>query len=132
MSSFDWIEFLNLAKRLALASDEASQRSAISRFYYCIFNLATARAESNSYVASREGKSHQDLWLTYELSPVQECRTLARIGKRTRTQRVSAGYHAHYPDLARALKLVESDAEEFVVVLAKLDPRHPKPIAQRR
>jgi uncharacterized protein (UPF0332 family) len=132
MTGFDWMEFSNLAKRLALATDEASQRSAISRFYYCIFNLATVRAESNSYVPSREGTSHRDVWLMYELSPVQECRTLARIGKRTRSQRVSADYDAHYPDLVKALKLVASDAEQFVSILSKLDPRHPKPTIQRR
>jgi len=40
---FDWNKFLSLAQQLATSSDEACKRTAISRAYYCVFNLAFAR-----------------------------------------------------------------------------------------
>ena len=47
---FDWNQYLTLANKLALSSgDEASLRSAISRAYYCAFNLALAKAKINGY-----------------------------------------------------------------------------------
>lgn len=44
---FDWMEYLRLAQTLAANGDEASKRTAISRAYYFIFNLAYARVEVN-------------------------------------------------------------------------------------
>ena len=54
---FDWNEFLTLARELAAKTDDASKRTAISRAYYCVFNLATARADFRalSGIALRPG-----------------------------------------------------------------------------
>ena len=44
--NFDWNRYLELAKKLSAATeDDASLRSAVSRSYYCIFNLADAQGE---------------------------------------------------------------------------------------
>jgi hypothetical protein len=48
--TFDWNEYLALAKRLALVkSNEAALRSAISRAYCCVYNVALQRAKDNEF-----------------------------------------------------------------------------------
>jgi len=126
MSGFAWIEYFKLAQRLALETDEASQRCAVSRCYYYVFHLALARAMSNSYQPSRMGTSHKDLWLIYDASPLQECRELALLGKRMKDRRVMADYDAHFPRLAETLPNVLKDAERFAALLVRLNPRHPR------
>jgi hypothetical protein len=44
----DWNEYFVLARQLATARDEASKRSAISRAYYFVFNIAFFRAEATA------------------------------------------------------------------------------------
>ena len=62
--SFDWVEYLVLAKNLhespqALGSEEASCRSATSRAYYAAFHLALEFAESDGYAPSHSGEDHR-------------------------------------------------------------------------
>ena len=83
--SFDWTKYLDLAKQLYSASDDASLRSAVSRSYYCAFNLARARAESKGYRAPHDdlGSSHDKLWELYGRNEdSDECKRLAIVGPR--------------------------------------------------
>jgi uncharacterized protein (UPF0332 family) len=86
---FDWSEYLTLANQLAANTDEASQRSAISRAYYCVYHKASERAVANGYV---DEKSHWKLWDLYEKN--KACRRLGEIGNRMKKERINADYNS--------------------------------------
>lgn len=60
-ASFDWAGYLSLADYLASRPDEAARRSAISRAYYYVYNIALRRAEQNGFVAIRGESTHTQL-----------------------------------------------------------------------
>jgi len=126
---FDWNNFLSLAEQLALNDDEASKRTAISRAYYCIFNLAYARAELS--VGPRPGgerSSHQWCWRQYKGTENQTCVKLGNAGDRLKRMRVEADYNPTV--ILRLDDEVERtllDAQEFLADLATLDPQYPRP-----
>jgi hypothetical protein len=91
---FDWKDFLSLAQELARSTDEASKRTAISRAYYCVFNLAFARAESTGCSYPRGEGFHQWCWRKYSETPDSFCRKLGVDGDRMRALRVRADYEA--------------------------------------
>ena len=50
---FEWLQYLGLAQELAARSEEACLRTALSRAYYYVYNLALIRAERNGVVPKR-------------------------------------------------------------------------------
>jgi hypothetical protein len=64
--AFDWNDYLAVASQLAPKLDEASRRTAISRAYYCVFNLANARA------ISRVGPTRRCAFSPVVLGTIQE------------------------------------------------------------
>lgn len=76
---FDWSEYLRLANQLAANPDEASQRSSISRAYYCVYHKALERAVSSGYVDEQQ---HWKLWAVYGRNTDKACRKLYDIGSR--------------------------------------------------
>jgi len=69
-ASFDWSEYLRLARDLSANADEASQRTAISRAYYCIYHMASARAIANGYPPG--GNTHDKIWGIYQNDAVTD------------------------------------------------------------
>src|SRR6266571_2146542 len=91
---FDWKDFLSLAQQLASSTEEASKRTAISRAYYCAFNLAFERAELvGCRYPGREGY-HQGCWRKYSETPDFSCQKIGAEGKRMLKLRVRADYEA--------------------------------------
>jgi hypothetical protein len=88
---FTWIDYLQLAQTLAANGDEASKRTAISRAYYFIFNLAYARARVN-YGPKPQGPPgfHEWCWDKYAQNPT--CTAIAVAGKRLKRKRTWADY----------------------------------------
>jgi hypothetical protein len=124
---FDWAHFLTLAEELALRADEASKRTAISRAYYSIFNVAFHRAEvSAGPFAGGEG-THKWCWNKYmDGRNSFECRQIGIMGDRLRAKRVKADYKNGDivrldDEVARAL----ADARQFRADLAALHIRYP-------
>ena len=70
---FEWAMYLTLAEELATRPDEASQRTAISRAYYFVFNLAFARAESTAGRCPVKEGRHAWCWNKYMQSPDSDC-----------------------------------------------------------
>ena len=129
---FDWTNFQILAEELATKNDEASKRSAISRAYYCVFNLAFARAESTAGAFPGGGdSSHRWCWEKYQdtasstRDPMASALWLA--GDRMKRRRIKADYKDDFPRLDDNVKWTIQDAREFRTHLAALDPRYPLP-----
>jgi hypothetical protein len=125
--SFDWNNFLVLAEELAQRGDEAAKRTAISRAYYFIFNLAYARAESNRCVFV-PGDRHAQCWRKYMGTPDAACQRLGNVGERMKGRRISADYEAPTKvrlddEVRRAL----DEARQFRTDLTTLPARFPLP-----
>jgi hypothetical protein len=90
---FDWLDYLELARRLAQGHDEASQRSAISRSYYAAFHVARRHVERihPDVTLPRHGAVHDVVWTTLERGRREE-RAAAHGGKRLRQKRTLADY----------------------------------------
>lgn len=126
--AFDWNQYLVLANQLAAANDEASKRSAISRAYYCVFNIAFERCESTAGKLPRGETSHKWCWGKYQNTPEMSCRKLGIDGDRMRQRRVRADYNAaDIPRLDDEVRRMLVEAQQFRVSLDALNPRYPLP-----
>jgi len=124
--SFDWIKYLELAKVLSAAiNDEASLRSAVSRSYYCAYNLAMSRATANSYRLPDDGNSHDNLWALYARNTDVGCKKLSLVGPRLKRRRVKADYRSDYYRLSEEVKDAIAEAEECVALINSLPKNLP-------
>jgi len=101
--SFDWLEYLSLATKLAASDDEASQRSAISRAYYSLYITARRRLELSG--VQIKGDQHRAVWDAYRSrsNPGQSPDECGRIAMRANTlkwRRVRADYEDDYPGIS--------------------------------
>lgn len=125
---FDWNKYLTLAEELATRADEASKRTAISRAYYCVFNLAFARAESTAGPHPQGETYHNWCWSKYETTPDSSSKQLGIVGRRMRRRRVQADYKAaDIPRLDDQVRRILEEARQFRTDLAALNPRYPLP-----
>lgn len=128
---FDWNEYLSIAKSLKAktdgqahsASNEAMQRTAISRAYYSMFHLAVDYAKANLGYTPQQGgpnQSHTDIRTVYQRQLAnpdhQEVKKmLARLHK----ARLNSDYKSE--SLGNTEKLLESvilDADRMKVILS--------------
>ncbi len=122
--AFDWSDYLKLANQLAAKPDEASQRSSISRAYYCVYHKAAERAASTGCVDRR---SHWRLWDVYGHNTDRVCRKLYDIGSRMKKERVAADYDPAATRIAERMNIQLSRANNFLNVLSALAPGLPVP-----
>ena len=125
--SFDWTGYYTLANELAQRRDEASLRSAISRAYYYVYQLALRRAETNGFQARPDEGVHKQLWRNFNLSPDPSCRKLGEIANRLMDKRLMADYRSIYPRIGDEVSALLSDAQNFATRLGALDARFPNP-----
>jgi len=122
---FDWSRYLTLATQLSANADEASQRSSMSRAYYCVYHKALERAVANGYVDQRK---HFELWELYNRnSPDRDCRKLYGMGTRMKKERVDADYDRTAGRIADRMAVQLRRANSFLSRLAALPPGLPKP-----
>ena len=115
-----------MAEKLATEEDEASKRTAISRAYYFVFNIAFARAEltAGSYPG---GGYHYWCWNQYKKTSDTLCQQLGNDGDRMRRRRVTADYDsADIERLDDEVQLMLEEAHQFQAGLEFLDPRYPR------
>lgn len=132
--SFDWITYLDLAKSLSKATDEASLRSAISRSYYSAFNLVTSRAAANGYRPKSDelGGSHELLWALCQRNEDNEsCKRLAILGPRMKNRRVKADYRDFVTRLPEETLSAIEDADECINLLSALPKEYPKDVPRK-
>jgi hypothetical protein len=125
---FDWNEYFVLARQLATARDEASKRSAISRAYYFVFNIAFLRAEATAGSYHGGESYHKWCWDKYRRTPDATCQKLGIDGERMKQRRVRVDYKAadilRLDDEVRRMLL---EAQQFRASLDALNPRYPLP-----
>ena len=124
--SFNWKDYLTLAKTLSESTEDASLRTAISRAYYCVFNLSLYKAKSNEFRPKDDAGSHDQLWGLYGRNNHRACGQLSALGGRMKRRRVLADYRLFYDDLAADAKETISDAEECITLLQSLPIDLPK------
>lgn len=99
--AFDWNEYHSIALTFAKSDEEASMRCAISRAYYCAFNLALSYARNrDSSLPKKIG--HQELWqkfLEYGRADGDAMYDIETHGDRARKLRVKADYDDEIPRL---------------------------------
>jgi hypothetical protein len=127
--AFDWNNYLTLAEELATRpGDEAAKRTAISRAYYCVFNLAFARAELSAGPYPLRWGYHSWCWTKYKSTPDTRCRQLGNVGDRMKRRRVQADYEsADISRLDHQVQLMLDEARQFCTDLAALTPGYPSP-----
>lgn len=129
---FDWTGYYTLADELAKRADEASLRSAMSRAYYYIYQLALERARSNGFTTLAGEGLHRQLWRNFSDSPEPDCRKLAEIAKRLKDKRERADYQNVYTRINDDVSGMLEDAQTFATRLRALNARFPDPAHVRQ
>lgn len=97
--SFDWSEYLQLARYLAAQdvspSEEARQRSAISRAYYAAYHEVRLLARQQGFQDSH-AENHRNLIEYCLAEPRREWRNLGENLRRLRDKRNSADYDRRF------------------------------------
>ena len=94
---FDWANYLVLAKELAVRTDEASKRAAVSRAYYAAFGVAYNYVESHKLATlTQKGEDHAIVWNALSRMSDRHINVLAQDAKRLRQSRRNADYVANY------------------------------------
>ncbi len=121
--SFDWSQYLNLAKELAdqpttAANQEAKLRTAISRAYYVAFILArNYLRDSEGYAIPKTGDAHRYVWEQYKLNPDSRQQLIANNLKRLKGYRNQADYVDTFPGLSGIALIALTLADEIISTL---------------
>jgi uncharacterized protein (UPF0332 family) len=92
--SFDWDDYILLAKNLSGLGTDAARRSAVSRAYYCAFHAAALSLENNKIATNPKytRDRHLRVWNIYIESANRECRRIGNGGQRLKIERHEADY----------------------------------------
>lgn len=125
--SFDWADYLQLAKSLYASPDspgpeEAALRSATSRAYYAVLHLATQFAQAEGYLPTFSGDDHQGISRHFRQSSANRTRKkIAADLDRMRKSRNQADYDPMLAQSPRAMAdLTIKRAETLVETLKSL------------
>ncbi len=119
--SFDWSEYLRLAKDLAKKSGEAELRSAISRAYYAVFIKARNLLISRNVLVTRSGMDHQLVPETLKARGKKKAKMVGLSLERLRDDRRRADYNNNFPNLDKQTKLNLIIAEKTYQLLLQLE-----------
>jgi uncharacterized protein (UPF0332 family) len=124
MTRFDWREFVAFAEELVAggAPTEASQRSAVSRAYYAVFNIARARLVAEGRIDPTRHEAHDQVWLTLDAGSRGE-RRIGQGGRRLRYWRNWADYEERYPQVARDAASLVALARRLITEIDRLSHR---------
>jgi uncharacterized protein (UPF0332 family) len=114
MTRFDWRDFVAFAEAIVAgdSATEAWHRSAVSRAYYAVFNLARAHLVAEGRIDPTRHEAHDQVWLTLDAGSRAE-RRIGQGGRRLRYWRNWADYEDSYPQVAR-------DAADLVTLARRL------------
>ena len=130
--SFDWAEYLDVAKSLfgqsaTTPSREAALRAAISRAYYAAFCSARnhLRDRDNVQDIPLDGRAHFDVPDRFQQSDAVERKRVGTDLHRLRLARRDADYYDELPagtDIQKKVREVIARAENLITALGKLPP----------
>lgn len=94
--TFDWRDYLKLARRLAeSAADDAAKRAAISRAYYAAYNMTRLYLH---IMAKGEG-SHRIVWEAADRDSREKVKLAGKKGWKLKERRELADYEPRMSDL---------------------------------
>lgn len=108
---FDWKLLAELAKELAAETDEAARRSALSRVYYAVFNVARDSLAKKKILVSPDQKVHDKVWTVYEQGDKTD-KKIGQYGRQLFRFRLNADYENPYPanlsqNVGQALRMAD-------------------------
>ncbi len=124
--SFDWSQYLNLAKELVgqattPANQEAKLRDAISRAYYAAFILARNHLrDKEGHAIPKTGDAHKYVAAQFDISPDRMREKVAKSLKKLRLYRNQADYVDKFPGLVGIAKLAIDLSEDIIANLSRL------------
>ena len=123
--SFDWSQYLNLAKELAgqatgPAGPEARSRSALSRAYYALLCLARNHLRDKEGLSIPRNKVHTYVIEQFKDSPDSTRSQFGHDLDRLRWDRNKADYDDYFPRFDYIATLDMLLAEQLLITLAKL------------
>lgn len=124
--SFEWSQYLNLAKELAgqattPANEEARLRDAISRAYYAAFILARNHLrDKEGHSIPTTGEAHQYVAAQFKLNPEPAHQVVASNLNKLRMYRNQADYVDRFPGLSGITSVALRLAEEVISNLSGL------------
>lgn len=120
--AFDWLKFFELASVLAARGDEASQRSAVSRAYYAVFNVARMVLDryDPEYNSMRSRDSHQQVWARIGALDKRQAKNAVRSGRGLLSKRKGADYELAASDWPRQTELALAEAKRALTSLSDL------------
>ncbi len=119
---FDWNKFVSLCHSLAQENGdrEALLRTAISRGYYGVFNLARTALQSQGHTFSSGADVHQEVIQVLNASQDNARRKLGHDLRSLRTYRNKADYDDTIANVAAAHNSVAVILEELKPILIEL------------
>lgn len=124
--SFDWAQYLNLAKDLIrdkdkLSSEEACLRAAISRSYYSAYCTARNRARDlESLMLSKTGEDHRKVVEHYIRSSEYKKKKIGSDLDRLRIDRAKADYNDRINNLGKMSSISTQMAERILGLIKRL------------
>jgi uncharacterized protein (UPF0332 family) len=122
--SFDWSEYLDLAKELndnLILNREAKQRSVVSRAYYAVFNLAKNYLEQvEGHLIPRTADAHRYVGDQFLMSSESKRQEIASKLSRLRKFRNQADYATGFPALSATATRAIAEAESILTALGSL------------
>ena len=124
--SFDWNEYLLLAKKLAgdsdvLSSKEAKMRSAVSRAYYAAIIQARTKISELTGENYPHGNTHAWTIKKYNAHPNPLAKSIGSRLKRLKKRREKADYDDHIANLESELSSALAEAEKLIIDINKLE-----------
>jgi uncharacterized protein (UPF0332 family) len=129
--SFAWQDYLTLAEallqaRTTLAPEEACCRTAISRAYYAVYNIACTRAQTHEGLQlPATGDAHQRVIMHYFRGPSPLHRAIGDSLRQLRSVRNRADYDAQFDQAVARAGFVVQRARTLMTQLQALIPIPP-------
>jgi uncharacterized protein (UPF0332 family) len=118
---FNWIMYLQLAKDLIKRTDEASQRSAVSRAYYAAFCSARNRLrDREGATIPKTSAAHSAVWDEFQSSAEIRRRQIGQLGHRLKRARAKVDYDDNVPGLSQLAEDAMEEADKLISILLSL------------
>lgn len=88
--AFNWDAYIEFAREGANDADECSWRCAVSRAYYAVYHLASAKLKAEGFAVNE----HKECWRLFASSQSVDCQRIGSFGSSLKTRRIDADYNA--------------------------------------
>ena len=119
---FDWDDFKTFAETLKSETNEAAQRTAVSRLYYAVYWRARKNLEAGGFFFSEFDGAHSQVWREYKKRGKTNF-AVGKLGDRLRENRVKADYREEVKDFDEIITESFELAEKALDWLDKLQPK---------